>query len=178
LVNDPEPRAIDLVIVQRGLLRLLGARFPKLPDAEGEELADEAIARLIEQTRTGAVSAVKNPAAYLSTVARNLALDRMKKVEPLELVEDLPDSDDAIAALLDRDATAATVQMAMQAAIAAGDHLAVRVVAAWLDLAAERGEPTSREVAKRARTSHTTVNEAIRRFRGYFPEQPGQSSSE
>lgn len=177
LVSDREPRPSDLVNVQRGLHRLLAVRFPQLSQDERAEIADEAIVRLVGQTRSGASGVIRNPAAFLSRVARNLALDRARRQEPVPLSEDVADSDDAIAALLDHDATASSVEAAMQAAITAGDHIAVRVVAAWLNLAAEQGHPSSREVAARADTSHTTVNEAMRRFRGYFPKQPSQSSS-
>jgi transcriptional regulator of aromatic amino acid metabolism len=87
-------------------------------------------------------------------------------------------SDDAIAALLDREATAASVQAALTAAVADGADLLAHVVASWLDLAEELGRPpSSREVAPRAGVSHTTVNTMLRELRGYFPTRPSGTSS-
>jgi hypothetical protein len=53
------------------------------------------------------------------------------------------------------------------------------VVTVWLDMAQERGkEPSSRRVAERTGVSHTSVNQALRRFRSYFPDAAAGSSND
>jgi DNA-directed RNA polymerase specialized sigma24 family protein len=126
---------------------------------------------------------VRNPAAYLTQLARNRAVDEFRRSRrrdlPLstELAAELPSDDDAIAALLDASATADAIRRGMRAAVEAQDHLALRVVSTWLDAADELGTaPPSREVARRAGVSHTSVNQALKRFRSYFPDEGARTS--
>jgi hypothetical protein len=82
-----------------------------------------------------------------------------------------PADDDETARLLDRAAGKQSIQLGIEEAIRAGDSVAVHVVTEWLDLAEETGEtPPSRTVAERCGCSHTTVNQALTRFRGYLPD--------
>lgn len=157
-------------------------------EADAADAAQDAILSLLETaTRSeGTRADIQNPAAYLTWLARNRAIDRLRAAShqtaaPLEDRPSVPpgDDDDAIAALLDRSATASSVAIAMRAALDAGDELAVRVVTAWLNVAEELGEaPPSRRVAIRADVSHTTVNQALRRFASYFPTERAQPSDE
>lgn len=113
--------------------------------------------------------------ALLLVIAQRLALDQLRSAwvqraepVPIELLE-LQADDDAIAALLSREASAQLVDDAMRTAAQRGDHLVVRCVAAWLDLAECSGAPpSSREVAARASVSHTSVANALARFRSYL----------
>lgn len=130
---------------------------------------------LLKRLRSESQERVRHPAALLLVIARRLALDQLRsawvqRTEPLpeELLE-VPGDDDAIAALLSRDATAEVIADAMRTAAQQGDDVAVRCVAVWLDLAEQHGAaPTSREVAALASVSHTTVAVALARFRRYL----------
>lgn len=149
-----------------------------LSSAEAEETAQDVIVKVIELARTpgGGLDQVRNPGAYLTRLARNRAIDQIRRssrddaeLSP-ELAHSLPSRDDAIAALLDASATAARIRAAMQTADRLGDHLALETVRLWLDMADKTGEPpSSRDIATKARVSHTAINQALRRFRRYLP---------
>jgi DNA-directed RNA polymerase specialized sigma24 family protein len=116
--------------------------------------------------------------SYLLAAARNSALDaiRTRKRRQEVQVDVLPDqtqsADDAVAGLIDRDATNARVLAALRAGIEAGDDLTVPIITTWLDLADELDRaPSTREVASRAGVSHTTVAQALKRFRAVLQEQ-------
>jgi RNA polymerase sigma factor (sigma-70 family) len=149
---------------------------------DADDLAQDLLVRLLEQSRSGRAAEIQRPGAFLWVVARNAAMDRVRRArrapEPSDAPETQPSDDDAIARLLDRAASSAAVTAALRAAVAAEDHVVVRVVAAWLDRAGELGEPpTSREIAPLAGVSHTTVNHALARFRAYLaPELPGRGA--
>lgn len=175
----------DLKAVVDALLRVL-RRFYPIGEAEAEDAAHEAVLRLLElaSAPTQASPAIRNPGAYLMWLARNRAIDRLRRRdrEEAESAERAPNrltNDDEIAALLDADATARMTDAAMRGAVEAGDHLVVRVVSSWLDIAEESGHaPSSREVAARAGLSHTSVNQALKRFRLYFPRDATGTSSD
>lgn len=155
-------------------------------ESDAADASQDAILALLElaASESSQPAEVRNPAAYLTWLARNRAIDRLRSASwkalhaPEARIEPQGEhEDDAIARLLDRNATAVAVRDAMGAALDAQDHLAVRIVTIWLDLAAELGEPpSSRTVAERGGVSHTTVNQALRRFASYFPTSgPGTS---
>lgn len=74
--------------------------------------------------------------------------------------------DDFVAALIDRDATHSMVLAALRAGIDAGDDITVPIITKWLDIADELGRaPSTREVATRVGVSHSTVAQALKRFR-------------
>lgn len=165
----------DLATLLDGVARVLRASYGV--EIEIEELAQDAVTKFLELAATDVekVTRIRKPAAYLIRLAQNLAIERARAdsrsigVTSTEDLDTLPTNDDAIAALLDAVATARVVEAAMRAAVAADDHVAVRVVAEWLDLAQESGRaPSSRGVAQRASISHTSVNNALRRFREYL----------
>jgi hypothetical protein len=143
---------------------------------DADDLAQDLLMRILELAREGRGERIARPGAFLWVMARNAAMDRVRRARHAPRLSDAPtgppdrpSDDDAIARLLDRAASSDAIARALRAAVADDDHLAVRVVAAWLDLADERGEaPTSREVAPRAGVSHTTVNHALARFRAYL----------
>jgi DNA-directed RNA polymerase specialized sigma24 family protein len=169
----------DLAIVVAWLGHWLVRRY-QLTESDAEEVVVGAVERLFElrvSTPEAERTEIENPVGYLVTMARHRAIDRLRRAraasERDEVLrrESMPTvTDDDIAALLDRQSTVHEIQTAIRAAVEAGDDLTVRVVAAWLNLAAELGvEPVSREVAAAAGVSHTSVNQALRRFRTYFP---------
>jgi DNA-directed RNA polymerase specialized sigma24 family protein len=161
----------DLTVVLDGLSRFLRVRFPTLSNADVADIADESLLRLLEASRAGRLDPARSPAPYLTRIAHNLAVSRLRQPLGLELEENLaePDDDD-LARLLDARATDERLKAALQRAAEAGDHMVIRVARVWLDLAqVGRAAPPSRDVAERLGVSHTTVNEALARLRGYLP---------
>lgn len=147
------------------------------------EDAEDAVAETLTGTLARADDrTIRQPGAYLFWTTRNRALDQLRRAQlrptdPLETEElenrtgrQYSEEDDAIARTLDKRATAEMIDTALRAATAAKDTMVARVVPVWLELAEEHGEaPKSREVAREAETSHTTVNKALQRFRAYLP---------
>jgi DNA-directed RNA polymerase specialized sigma24 family protein len=163
-----------------GMLRSLMRRYG-LSEGDAADGAQEVALSVIALGPKA--TEVRNPAAYLTRLAQNRAVDELRRSRhrdvmlPTERAAQLPSDDDAIAALLEANATADAIRRAMRAAIEAQDHLALRVVSTWLDAADELGKPPpSREVARRAGVSHTSVNQALKRFRSYFPAEGSRTS--
>jgi hypothetical protein len=170
----------DVAAITLGLSRFLAARFPGLRDPD--DAASEALTRFVEAAHEGRVDRALRPAAYLTRIARNAAIDRLRHEAFVDVVAEpvaagtataSPMADeDAIVRLLDSDATCELVSEGIGAANRAGDHTVVRIVTWWVDMAQSLSRaPTSREVGIRAGVSHTTVREALTRFRGYLPER-------
>jgi DNA-directed RNA polymerase specialized sigma24 family protein len=150
---------------------------------DAEELASDTIAEAFMRSTTGARRPVDQPAAFLFWTTRNRLIDRSRRRRVREATEAPAEDpggrtrsrsysadDDAIVRLLERQATAEVVQDALRAASAADDHLLVRIVSSWINVAGQLGRaPSSREVAPAAEVSHTSVNQALRRFRRYLP---------
>lgn len=131
------------------------------------DVVDEAIARMARALKTGAVDADKSPSGYLIVVLNSALADHFRKTtDHLSLDSVVMEGDDAIARLLDDLVDAALVRRALCRAAARRDMTAVKVVTAWLDLAAQNGNPPrSRDVAAVAQVSKTAVNDALRRYR-------------
>lgn len=177
-------RSADFRSVTAVLARFVSAFGVSAEDAD--EVAQEAV---IDAHRRG-LGAIANPGAFLFWTARNRAIDWGRRSQRTSRVETLTGDvedpllgarysaeDDAIAAIFEDDATAEMLELALTAANAAGDSLVSRVVGAWLEVANQTGKaPTSREVAEKAALSHTSVNQALRRFRNYFPDSELRSS--
>jgi RNA polymerase sigma factor (sigma-70 family) len=181
-LHEGDPAAIDPQDLETiiGMLRSLMLRYG-LSEADAADGAQEVALSVIALGRK--TTEVRKPAAYLTQLARNRAIDELRRSRRWDVAltperaAQLPSDDDAIAALLQADATADAIRRAMRAAVEAQDHLAVRVVSTWLDAADELGEPPpSREVARRAGVSHTSVNQALKRFRSYFPDERSRTS--
>lgn len=129
------------------------------------------------RSATAAAAPIREPAGYLFWTTRNRIVDRHRRTQargeselrPERVRRYYSDEDDAIAQILDREASADLLEDALRAARAAEDHVVIAVVIAWLELAQKRmGAPRSREVAVLAEVSHTSVNKALVRFRKYF----------
>lgn len=167
----------DLEVVGNWLRRWLRLSFRSLhlPESEADEEGQEILLRMFELDSTR-LTEIRNPAAYLTQLARNRTIDKMRRraSRHVELSDDLvailASHDDEIATMLEATVTTAQIRAAMRAASQAGDDVALRVVSTWLDIADELGDPpTSRDVAARSNVSHTTVNQALKRFKSYFP---------
>lgn len=170
-----EPPAGDHEQVRTALQTFLLAHFPTLGADELLDVVDETLARLLRASRDRG-GPLEHPGAWLFTVARRESIDRLRRdrSEPLE-IGDLIDDDDALAALIDRNASRTVIEGAFRHAYAASDHVAVRVVMTWLDTAQATGaEPSSRALGEQIGYSHTTINEALARFRGYVAAELGR----
>lgn len=162
----------DLATVLDGLSRFLAGRFQSLSSADIADIASESLVRLLEASQAGRLDQERSPAPYLTRIAHNLAVSRLRRGRDVELQQShAPLADDDLARLLDAQATHERLQLALARAARAGDHVMLRVVKAWLSLAEAKGAaPPSREVAERLGVSHTTVNEALARLREeYLP---------
>jgi DNA-directed RNA polymerase specialized sigma24 family protein len=158
----------DVEAVRDALYAFLLARYRALGADEVLDVVDEALLRLVE-TSAEAEEPLEHAAAWLFTVAKNEALTRLRRLRTGDRMPPDELDDDELAMLLDADASRSMVEDGFRRATSAGDHIAIRVVGAWLDLAAELGEaPSSRLVAARSGYSHTTVNDALGRFRSYL----------
>jgi RNA polymerase sigma factor (sigma-70 family) len=158
--------------VHRQLVRTLRRSY-RFAEAEAEDVAQDVIVRLLKAAAEGKLADVQNPGAYLMRIARNRAVDVLRRsrdtIELGELTETLGSRDDEIAAALEETADAARLRIAMTIAWEAHDELARRVVGIWLDTLDKDGkEPSNRDIAKLAGISHTTVNKAMRRFEDYL----------
>ena len=65
----------DLQVLDHGLRRMIGSHFNRLEAWEVVEVASDSISRYWDAAERGLVDLDANPAAYLSTIARNAALD-------------------------------------------------------------------------------------------------------
>jgi RNA polymerase sigma factor (sigma-70 family) len=153
------------------MLHLRGHVARVFPELDADEIVQEVIVRLIERRQNVAPSKIENPSGYLLAMTRNAAIDAIRagsrrRQPQLDHPSDQFSSEDEIAGLIDRDATHAALLAALRIHIHAGDTLVVPIVTAWLDTAEELGHaPSTREVAARAGVSHTSVAQALVRFR-------------
>jgi DNA-directed RNA polymerase specialized sigma24 family protein len=168
------PATEQLRAVEVELRRWLRSYEPRV---DTEAVAQEAIMRVFDRMRAAPSEEIRYPARLLRVVAQRLALDQIRsawvqRTEPMPAgILEHPSDDDAIAALLSREATAQLVAKAMKTAAQRKDHLVIRCVAVWLDLAERRGAPpTTRDVAALAGVSHTSVRNALSRFRDYLSQ--------
>jgi hypothetical protein len=174
----------DLVGLIKTLERFVLGRYPSLSSYDAEEIATEAITRVIQAAKAGRIKLEGDPTAYLVTVARHIVVDRIRSSArhtevPVQSVEDLematPD-DNAIAAFINRSAAAADIRRALSAARLDGDATAFRVITFVLNETERTGHmPSNRDVAGRLGLSHTGVAKALARFRSYV-EDGGEAS--
>jgi DNA-directed RNA polymerase specialized sigma24 family protein len=174
LLAGGEPASDELLSVEGELRRRLRSYEPRV---DTEAVAQEAVVRLLERLGSSSAEEVRHPGGLLLVIAQRLALDQLRsawvmRTEPMPVEElERQADDDAIAVLLSREASAQRVEQGLTAAADAGDHLVVRCVTAWLDLAERHGAtPSSRAVAAAASVSHTSVANALARFRAYLTD--------
>jgi DNA-directed RNA polymerase specialized sigma24 family protein len=164
----------DVLVVTSSLARLLVARHRDLRDPD--DTASEAVARFVEAAHAGRLETQARPAAYLTRIALNAAVDRLRQEGRVDVVaevesDEAASDEEAIVRLLDSEATCQRVSDGISEANQAEDHVVVLVVTHWIDLAQSLSRaPTTREVAALAGLSHFTVAAALRRFRGYLPD--------
>jgi hypothetical protein len=163
----------SLAEIYRGLAPIRRV-FPTIGTEAWEDLFDEAVLRFWKACREGRVQQERNPAGYLVRIARNLAIDhiRSRSKEPVDhKVQDVAAIGDTIATTVDATAGRQAVEAGLRAAWEAQDDTVVRVVLAWLEVAAAQpgAIPSSRKVGEVIGMSHTAVNDAMGRFKRYLP---------
>lgn len=170
--RDPDQGSLTTIMV-----RLRGHIERVFPDLDAEEIVQSTIARLVTRSDQLADADIANPWGYLVGSTRNAAHDairarkRRREVQ-LDALHERATPDDAVAALIERDASHTAVVVALRSHVEAGDALTIRVITTWLDVADELGRaPSTREVASAAGVSHTTVAQALKRFRAALPER-------
>jgi DNA-directed RNA polymerase specialized sigma24 family protein len=169
---DPAPGdSNELEVIVDGLSRFLAGRFQSISQAEIADITGESLLRFLQASRAGRIDEERSPAPYLTRIAHNVAVTHLRRTASVELPDSHPGlADDELARLLDARATSERLQEALARAAQAGAHVLLRVVRAWLRLAEAQGSaPASREVAEQLGLSHTTVNDALSRLRGYLP---------
>ena len=159
--------------LRKALLGYLAVRYSRAHTVDRETAVDDALVEFLAAVRDGRVRAEGSPGKYLRVIAqRKLSKQR----ESVRLPDDLVDQDDAIARLLEADASKRIIEDAMWRARIARRYAVVRVVAAWLDLAERNGErPSSEEVAEKIGSDPAAVRQALGRFR-VFLERAAEDS--
>jgi RNA polymerase sigma factor (sigma-70 family) len=176
LAADRDPKSDDLAAVLDQLRRRIARSFP---DLDAQDVVQSTMTRLLGRSEPLPAAEIDNAWGYLVMTTRNAAIDairaRQRRHEvPSAVLPDRASPEDAIAALIDRQATNEAVLAALRALIASGDALTVPIITTWLDMADELDRsPSTREVAPRAGVSHTTVAQALSRFRVVLAETLG-----
>jgi hypothetical protein len=175
-LSPVEERALFAAIssVTAELPRLLHRRS-QLGGRDPQDIAQEALERFVRMASVGRVNPEGSPAGYLMTIAMNIVrTDARGAPEAIPVADIAPAGEadtDKVTRLLDQMASADDVRRALARAYRKGDHMAIDVVRAWLDLAHRLGEePTSRAVAVEVGVSKSTVANVLARFRGYLEE--------
>jgi RNA polymerase sigma factor (sigma-70 family) len=142
-----------------------------LTPEELDEVASDAVMRLIKVVQLDRLDPDRPAGAWLRVVADHLAIDALRRrarssaVPFDETMHGTARDDDRFAALLDSSAAASDIRHALRDAADAGNGDIVRVVTTWLGLAEANGEaPSSRDVGDRLGISHMTVQRALRAF--------------
>lgn len=155
---------------------------PAVSPDESRDIAIEAVTRAIEGVRAGkSVEQVRNPIAWLTVSATHVAVDRLRSASrqretPVGDVYELERAslenrlgrDDLTARTLDSQLTAQLVRTALKRARDANDALAYQVAVYMLDEAEKHNRlPSARAVGRALGVSHTGIQKALQRFRGY-----------
>jgi len=182
-VSNQELRTLTAWL--EGVLR---ARFRgQIAETDLEEIALDAIQRFMTMSQSGKVSSSGNPTAYLAHMAKNAAIDRLRKERRMALMypSDLVDlggsyaTDDEIAARLDGSADARRVRSALSVAHSEGDNTVVQVITYLLEEIEETGRfPSSRVAGAALGLSHTGVAKALERFRGFLSRTDASSGAD
>lgn len=168
-----------LMLVRRGLIAQLRGTYPTLGDVT-DDLVDEAICRLLEQTGAGVVRLDDHPGGYLRVSADRLALQWLRRAEmrrrkPSGQPVDRISAHDPIAQLVGRLSDIADVHRALDAAMDVQDYNATKVLQVYIDHAARAGDwPLLGDVATDAGVSHPTVRAVLRYARSFLEDKHEQ----
>lgn len=147
---------------------------------DAEDVASEVLMKYLQLRDENRIDPARNPQAYLFVLAHRAALDHLRASGREVLVPTTPDNfdqlapsaDEVSALAMDRRASIAAVQAALELARKNGDSTAFKVAVCFLDRASVGEEPSNREIAKELKISHLAVGRALDRFRKYLQTLP------
>lgn len=158
----------ELGILVQGLGRFLRARFQTLNRDDVVEAVNDAVVRFIAAVREGKVDQRARPAAYLTRIASNAAVDllrlRSHEVSDVEAIDEEPADDAALEALVEALSSKALVIQLMAIAKDRGEHELNLLIAAYRNLAQPGKTPTLRQLAAELGLSHTEVRRQLDRL--------------
>ena len=163
--------ALDLAAILRAIDRHLAFRFSGTSSDLRAEARDEAIVRFLSAlNERGEFVAADSALAYIRSIASNALIDMLRRERVaqrrLPAAAYIPAGDDAISRFIDATATSDVIEALLAELAENGDHVATRVINAFLALAEKHErEPTSREVAAESDVSHTAVAKVLSRLR-------------
>jgi hypothetical protein len=158
------------------ILRYRVTRISPALAAEADDIVADAVAKFLARARAGGLESGHHSsvyAAYLLKVLTHTTYDylraRSRRPEILTANAEIVDksvTDDEVASVLSRKATAARIYAALKAVRLCGDVTCFRIVTYKLDQIHLTGKvPSNRETASASGISHTAVAGALRRFK-------------
>lgn len=170
--DDPDSR--DYFALRIYGLRSLRQRLSLATDVAAD-VVDEAMAKFVSAREERELLA-DTALAYFRRIVHNEAIDRLRRRHELP-IGDLADEhdvdgDDAIARIIDKQASASTIEQLQKDAAQRGDTTTTRVLNAFMNLAeSKKRTPTTREVAGAAQVSHRTVQNVLKKLREQLGSQ-------
>lgn len=171
LLAGQEPDAEGFAALQSTMLRYLAAAWPAQSHYELEDVADEALTRLLLKSRQQSLGELADPLPYLLRTARNEFLSRRRRKEVVGLNENVPEDQEAVEdrqllRLLDEQASLSEFQDALRIVTERGDATSRQVLLTWLDKANEcDGDPSDTMIGEALGIHATTVARALERLR-------------
>ena len=157
------------------LHRYLRGKFPVIRADDLDDLAAEAVTRVVAKARTGSIRSHPNPAGYLVRTAEHLALDYLRSARhnrEVATIEELPESrltDAQAAAALDSRANVELVHAVLRRIQCSQDTTLFQITTYLLNEIQQTGVvPSNRKTARACQVSHTAVAKALQRLRNHF----------
>jgi RNA polymerase sigma factor (sigma-70 family) len=158
----------QLAVLLQGLGRFLGARFSALGREDVVDAVNDALVRFIAAVREGRVDPDRRPAGYLTRIAENAALDRLRQqareTTDFDDVQERESEEAPLDALLNLLTSQAMVLELMAAARDRGEHELNMLIEAFLNLAEHGARPTLRELGAALGVSHTEIHRRLERL--------------
>jgi DNA-directed RNA polymerase specialized sigma24 family protein len=160
---------LELEVIMQGLGRLVGSRFSSLTREDVVDAVNEALARFIAAAREGKVDRSRNPAAYLTAIALNFAIElrRRQRAEQLaepEEIERAAGGEDPLQDFIQLLSDRQTILELMRRARDSGQHELNDLIRCWRDLVSVGETPTLRELGICLGISHTEVRRRLDRL--------------
>lgn len=179
LINElaTTPDLVSSASFDRGFrqIRARLERYGSLSSEDADDIASYVFIKLADRVKKHGPLLTD---AYVYATARHAMIDHLRRgrnrARELPVpTEDLAAyelaSDDAVSSAFEATETAATVVAALQKARLAGDQTAYLIVTTALNETQRLGKrPSNRQLAQQLQVSHTTVNNALNRFREYL----------
>jgi DNA-directed RNA polymerase specialized sigma24 family protein len=155
----------ELAVLVQGLGRFLRARFQTLDREEVVDLVNETIVRFIEAVRRGHVDPRIRPAGYMTQMAMNFALDRLREgareIPCSEEADERTAEDPNFEVVVETLASETMVFDLMGAARDGNRHELNLLISTYLNAARPGCTPTLRGLAELLGISHTEVRRQL-----------------